>query len=256
MDNRKFNFLGVNISVINPADAIRRVSSYPFTSPAYICFPDASVIKEASADPRLAGILNAAYLTMPDGKPSQVVGRLQGHKTVSTVSGFHLCKALLQTELTHYFYGGSEEIIQRLQQNLPSEFPKARILGYTSPPFIKTGEIATDQQIAADIAKINALKPDLVWIGISSPKQDYLMHHFYQRLDKSLMLGVGGVFLYLADESLKSPEWVKKMGLRWVWRLVKEPRRLWPKYYATIKFFCRNSTFFLKLLINKKQPSL
>lgn len=253
MNNRRFNFLGVNISAINLAEAIERIKSYPFTSPAYICFPDASVVKEANTDPLLAQILNAAYLTMPDGKPSQVVAKLQGFKTVSTVSGFHMSKALLQTDLTHYFYGGSEEIIQQLQKNLQTNFPKARILGFKSPPFVKTSAIANDAQIKSDIEAINALKPDLIWIGISSPKQDYLMHHFYQHFDKSLMLGVGGVFLYLADESLKSPEWVKKMGLRWVYRLIKEPKRLWPKYYATIKFLLQNRSFFFKLLVQKKR---
>jgi N-acetylglucosaminyldiphosphoundecaprenol N-acetyl-beta-D-mannosaminyltransferase len=126
------------------------------------------------------------------------------------------------------------------------------VLGYKSPPFVSAREIGSSSQVKADIEQINALKPDLVWIGISSPKQDYLMHHFYQHLDKSLMLGVGGVFLYFADESLRSPEWVKKMGLRWIYRLLKEPKRLWPKYFATIKFLTRNSPFFLRLLVKGK----
>lgn len=253
MNNSRFDFLGVHISVINPAEAIKKVCSYPFNAPAYICFPDASVVKEANGDPQLLSILNNAWLTMPDGKPSQLVARLRGNKSVSTVSGFHLCKALLQTELTHYFYGGTDELLENLQKNLQKQYPKAKILGYKSPPFVATSAIAGNEQMAADIAAINALKPDIVWIGISSPKQDYLMHHFHQQLDKSLMLGVGGVFLYLADETLKSPEWIKKMGLRWVYRLAKEPKRLWPKYYATICFLVQNSAFFMKLLFSTKQ---
>ena len=253
MSDNRFNFLGVQVSVINPAVAIEKIKAYPFTSPAYICFPDASVVKEASTDPFLKDILNAAWLTMPDGKPSQLAGRLMGHRAVTTVSGFHLCKALLQTDLTHYFYGGSDEILPALQKNLHSQFPNARILGFKSPPFVSTKEISTHPQIAEDIAAINRLKPDLVWIGISSPKQDYLMHAFHQQLDKSLMMGVGGVFLYLSDESLKSPEWVKKAGLRWAYRLSKEPKRLWPKYYATGRFLVRHSPFFLKLLVSKKK---
>lgn len=252
MSNSQFDFLGVRISVINPADAIKKISNYPFTAPAYICFPDASVIKEASADPLLTNILNNAFLTMPDGKPSQVVGRLRGNRSVSTVSGFHLCKALLQTELTHYFYGGTDALLTDLQKNLQQQFPRARVLGFKAPPFIGLSDIPGSTQMVADMAEINALKPDLVWIGISSPKQDYLMHYHHQRLDKSLMLGVGGVFLYLADESLKSPEWVKKIGLRWAYRLAKEPKRLWPKYYATFKFMIQNSPFFFRLLFKIK----
>lgn len=251
MENR-FNFLGVNISIINPALAVEKISQYPFTAPAYICFPDASVVKEASADPLLTNILNNSFLTMPDGKPSQVVARLKGHKTVSTVSGFYLCRELLKTELTHYFYGGSEATLEGMQANLKKEFPQARILGFKSPPFVATSEIAAHQQIKQDMQQINTLQPDIVWIGISSPKQDYLMHYYYKQFDKSLMLGVGGVFLYFADEKLKSPEWVKKLGLRWFYRLMKEPRRLWPKYYETIRFFFRNRIFFFKLMIKSK----
>lgn len=254
MHNKRFDFLGVHISVINPSEAIKKIQDYPFTAPAYICFPDASVVKEANGDPVLMNILNHAYLTMPDGKPSQVVARLKGNKSVSTVSGFHLCKALLQTNLTHYFYGGTESQLEQLQKNLQREFPRARVLGFKAPPFLAMADIGSSPQIAADMAAINALQPDLVWIGISSPKQDYLMHHHFQRLDKSLMLGVGGVFLYLTDQSLKSPEWVKKMGLRWAYRLLKEPKRLWPKYYATLRFLFQNSPFFFRLLFRMKTP--
>lgn len=250
--NNRYNFLGVNISIINPAIAIEKISRFPFTAPAYICFPDASVIKEASNDPVLTNILNASYLTMPDGKPSQVVARLQGHKSVSTVSGFHLCKALLKTDLTHYFYGGNEATLEHMQANLKKEFPNARILGFKSPPFVATSEIAVNQQIKLDMEQINTLQPNIVWIGISSPKQDYLMYHYHHQLNRSLMLGVGGVFLYFADETLKSPEWVKKMGLRWAYRLMKEPKRLWPKYYETIRFFFHNRSFFFRLITKNK----
>lgn len=250
--NSRFDFLGIHISVINLEKAEQAIRSYPFTSPAYICFPDASVVAEAHKDPQLTTILNNAYLTMPDGKPSQLAANLQGYKEVSTVSGFHLCKRLLESDLTHYFYGGTDELLEKLKTNLQHTYPNARIAGYKSPPFVGKNDIAASAAIAKDIAGINALKPDLVWIGISSPKQDYLMSNFHHQLDRSLMLGVGGVFLYLADESLKSPEWMKKMGLRWAYRLLKEPKRLWPKYYATFKFLLRNGGFFLKLLFKKK----
>lgn len=253
MDNSRFDFLGVKISVINPAIAAKKIKEYPFTAPAYICFPDASVVKEAYTDPLLKRVLNSSYLTMPDGKPSQLVARLRGHRSVTTVSGFHLCNALLQTDLTHYFYGGNDETIEGMKRKLQQQFPHAKILGYKAPPFVSANDIGSNEQMKADIAHIRSLQPNLVWIGISSPKQDYLMHHFHQHLPQSLMLGVGGVFLYFADESLRSPEWVKKMGLRWAYRLIKEPKRLWPKYYATIKFLLQNRSFFVKLLLKRNQ---
>lgn len=251
---RRFDFLGVQISDINLPKAEAFVKAFPFDRPAYICFPDASVIREAGQDAQLRAILNAALLTMPDGKPSQLAARLQGFKDVRTVSGFHLCKALLQTDLTHYFYGGSEDMLTKIRLNLQANYPKAKILGFKSPPFVEKEAIETNAEIAGDIAAINRTLPDILWIGISSPKQDYLMHHFFQQLDKTIMMGVGGVFLYLADESLKSPEWMKKMGLRWAFRLAKEPARLWPKYLDTFKFLAANIPYFLQLPMKRKQP--
>jgi N-acetylglucosaminyldiphosphoundecaprenol N-acetyl-beta-D-mannosaminyltransferase len=143
-------------------------------------------------------------------------------------------------------------MIETLQKNLQVQYPNARILGFKSPPFVTTRDIAGNENIRADIEQINALKPDLVWIGISSPKQDYLMHHFHRHLDKSLMLGVGGVFLYFADGSLKSPEFIKKIGLRWAYRLSKEPARLWPKYYGTFRFLLSNSGYFIRSFFKKR----
>jgi N-acetylglucosaminyldiphosphoundecaprenol N-acetyl-beta-D-mannosaminyltransferase len=253
--DKRFNFLDVKISVINFDEAFQCILARNFPTPGYICFPDASVVAKASEDHELALILNRAFLTMPDGKPSQLAAHLQGHKDVTTVSGYHLCSALLTTGLSHYFYGGDEVVIQKIRTKIKSRFPEANVLGFRSPPFVNKEDIPTSMLIQKDIQEINLLSPDLVWIGISSPKQDYLMSHFSPLLNKSLMLGVGGVFLYFADESLISPEWVKKAGLRWMFRLVKEPARLWPKYYGTFRFLLKNFGFFLNAFLHKKSAS-
>ena len=254
MDSR-FRFIDVNISVINFRAAYERIKSRDYPTPGYICFPDASVVSKASEDTELASILNNAFLTMPDGKPSQLVAHLQGFKEVSTVSGYHLCTALLNTGMSHYFYGGDELVLGKMQTNIAKMFPAAKVLGFSSPPYINKEDISTSELIRKDIEQINLLAPDLVWIGISSPKQDYLMSYYSRHLDQSLMLGVGGVFLYFSDETLLSPEWVKKAGLRWMFRLVKEPGRLWPKYYGTFRFLFKNFSFFLNAFLHKKSAS-
>lgn len=257
MNSIRFNFLQVRISAENLGTATEKISRFPFKKSGYVCFPDASVVKAASEDALLLDILNNSFLTLPDGKPSQLAAKVQGFDQVKTVSGYYLLKSLLNSGLTHYFYGGDEEVLKKMASNLLAEFPGSKILGYKSPPFVAVDKIATDLTILNDIVEINKLKPDLVWIGISSPKQDYLMHFHHKSFHKSLLLGVGGVFLYVADGSLKSPEWMKKAGLRWVYRLAKEPKRLWPKYYGTFRFLLANSGFFLNALKNrsKKTPA-
>ena len=251
MNPTRFNFLKVQISAESLSTATSKVLGYSFKKPDYICFPDASVVKAANDDPLLLDILNHSYLTLPDGKPSQLAAKLQGFKNVSTVSGFYLMKNLLNSGLTHYFYGGDEQVLKKMKIYLENDFPDAKVLGYKSPPFVPVNGIKSNPQIAEDIAQITKLKPDIVWIGISSPKQDYLMHYHFKSFDHSLMIGVGGVFLYVSDDSLKSPEWVKKIGMRWVYRLSKEPKRLWPKYYETILFLLKNSGFFIKSALHR-----
>ena len=179
-------------------------------------------------------------MTLPDGKPSQWFANCVGFNNVRTVSGFHVCKALLATASTHYFYGGSPELLQALDARLKDEFPHARILGMKSPPMLSEEEITTHPIIEEDFNTIASLKPDFIWIGISSPKQDLLMQRATRLLPGGTLLGIGGVFNYLAHPESKSPEWMKRMGLRWLYRAIREPRRLAGKYMGMLFFISWN----------------
>ena len=232
----KYNYLSVKVSVINQVMAEETLKADVGRAASYVCFPDSYTILSAAKDAKLNKILSEAWLTMPDGKPLEIYARRKGFQEVRTVSGFWTCKALLEDpKHTHYFYGSSPKVLAHLQENLEAEFPNASVLGYKSPPFVPLETIESDKSIEADMAEIAKLKPDYLWIGISSPKQDYLMARYYQSFDKSILLGVGGVFEYLSGDVSKSPEWMKKMGLRWMYRLLKEPRRLGPKYLLLAK---------------------
>ena len=244
---KKYDFLGVYFSVVNQAMAKDLLLNYVPTS-GYVCFPDASVVTMANQDPLLLKILNRSLITFPDGKPSQLVANLRGYKDVSTVSGFNLCKSLLDSDKSHYFYGADNSTLDRMIQQIMFEFPNSIIKGSKSPPYLKINEISNNEEIKNDILNIASLNPDFVWIGISSPKQDYIMYFFHQFLPNSIMIGVGGVFLYLADPYMKSPEWIKKIGMRWLYRLIKEPGRLNSKYRATLFFLIKNSGYFLSLV--------
>ena len=133
--------------------------------------------------------------------------------------------------------GSSPVILDKIKQNINGKFPEAKILGFATLPFYEAEQVRHDLVLKEEIDKINLLKPDLIWVGISSPKQDFLIRNHVKLLSHGLLLGVGGVFDYLAETQRKSPEWVKKMGLRWLWRLAKEPRRLGPKYLSVIRFY-------------------
>src|SRR3990170_2558804 len=163
--NSRFDFLDVKISVINFDAAFQKIRSRNYPTPGYICFPDASVVAKASQDHELASILNQALLTMPDGKPSQLAAHLQGYKEVTTVSGYHLCSALLNTGMSHYFYGGDDAVLTQMKTNIESKFPAANVLGFGSPPHLKKEDISASLLIRKGIEEIRLLAPDLVWIG-------------------------------------------------------------------------------------------
>jgi N-acetylglucosaminyldiphosphoundecaprenol N-acetyl-beta-D-mannosaminyltransferase len=236
---KRFNFFGTLFNVTNPVATLAFLKTYDYTKTGYVSFPDSSVVATAEKDTELQTILNNSLLTLPDGKPSQIFARIKGHNEVSTVSGYWLCRSLFQTNLTHYFLGSTEEKLKKIIDNVKDEFPNASIVGQQAPAFrdidyFKQGNILTNA-----VEDINRLRPDLIWVGISSPKQDFLIRSHVGKLNHGLMLGVGGVFDYLSGDVKKSPEWVKKMGLRWLWRLAKEPKRLGSKYWLTIKVFTR-----------------
>jgi N-acetylglucosaminyldiphosphoundecaprenol N-acetyl-beta-D-mannosaminyltransferase len=235
---KRFEFLGIQFSAVNMTDTLAFIEDYNFSEPGYISFPDSSVIAMASKEQKLQEILNHALLTLPDGKPSQMAARAKGFKNVSTVSGFWLCQELLKdSRFSHFFLGSTPDKLMLIKDKIERDFPEARIAGYASPDFFPVDQFRNGLILEKEMENINSLRPDLIWIGLSSPKQDYLMKFHAPLLKRGVMLGVGGVFDYLSGEVKKSPEWVKKIGLRWLWRLSHEPKRLGPKYFNTIKFF-------------------
>ncbi len=232
MAMNKFPIFNVQLSEINLEKAFIVLDKKEIPTPSYVLFPDLSVLSEATINPKLADIIRHASLAMPDGKPSEVIAKLKGYRNVSTVSGYKLIKRLLtESDRTHYFYGSTKEKIEHMKQNLLELDPSSKkVLGFREAPFVELNDIEFSSELKSDLMEINKLKPDFVWIGLSSPKQDYLLHHHHAILTNSYTLGVGGVFDYLSGKVQISPEWIKKIGMRWFYRLIKEPKRLFPKY--------------------------
>lgn len=200
----------------------------------YICFPDLYNIFRANDDEKIAQIYDSSTLTMPDGIPSKFLLKRKGYPKAITISGYWLCKKLFETNLTHYFYGTTPQNIKLMEQRIKEEFPNAKILGFKSPPFVNENDICNHQEIESDLKLISELKPDLIWIGIGSPKQDMLMYYHNLNSEGTIMLGVGAVFDYFAGTAFMGPEWLKKIGLRWFYHLIKDPKRYSKRIAYTI----------------------
>ena len=191
-------------------------------------------------DEHLRTILNNSFLTMPDGMPTVWVGKWQGFRGVDRVYGpdlmLEICELSISKSYTHFLYGGKPGVAERLKSTLERRFSGIRILGTYCPPFRPSNK-AEEREL---IERVADLKPDLFWVGLSTPKQERFMAEFIHKLDTKLMLGVGAAFDIHAGLLKDSPTWLKSMGLQWLHRLYQEPRRLWKRYLVNNPKFVLN----------------
>lgn len=196
----------------------------------YVCVTGVHGVMESRSDPGLRAILNRAYLCVPDGMPTVWVGRLQGHRRMQRVYGpdymLELCRISLLHGYRHFLYGGAPGVAEMVKTKLEARMPWLRIVGTYTPPF---GPLTAQQEceLAAIVAQ---KKPDIFWVGLSTPKQERFMARYLERLEVKLMAGVGAAFDLHAGLRSDAPGWMKHCGLQWLHRLGQEPRRLGPRY--------------------------
>ncbi len=225
------NVLGVGVSAINMAEALRLSDGLlQQQGKGYICLTGVHGVMESQRDGALRDILNRSFLCLPDGMPTVWVGHLQGHRAMDRVYGpdfmMQLCRLSARRGYRHFLYGGTRGVAAKLQVRLEILIPGIDIVGTYTPPF----RPLTFWDEADVIARINKSRPDIVWVGLSTPKQERFMAQYIERLDTSLMVGVGAAFDIHAGLRSDAPQWVKDCGLQWLDRLCQEPRRLWRRY--------------------------
>ena len=236
--------LGIQIEPLDMEHALMRVAEESEAHrKGYVCLIGVHGIMEAQRDPSLAQIYARAAITVPDGMPTVWVGRSQGLHAMQRVAGPDLMLEVFRREefsnSTHFFYGGKEGVAEELRATFVRRFPSARIVGTYTPPF-RNLTSAEEESLAAHI---NELRPDFVWVGISTPKQERFMMHFLPLLDSALMFGVGAAFDFHTGRIKDSPEWLKRAGLQWLHRLIQDPRRLFWRYLRC------NSTFMWHIML-------
>jgi len=232
------NVLGVGVSAINLDMALQRIAhALESRTKGYICVTGVHGVSEAQRDPVLRAILNRALLNTPDGMPMVWVGRLQGFRHMARVYGPDLMLAVCEYTAahghTHFLYGGGEGVAQELQRRLEARFPGLRVVGTYTPPF-RALNAAEIEDLTRRVARV---KPDIFWVGLSTPKQERFMAEFWRRLDATLMIGVGAAFDFHAGRVRQAPRWMQRSGLEWFFRLCCEPRRLWRRYLTNNPLF-------------------
>ena len=223
--------LGIEVDALDMERAVgrtRELLEAPDSS--YVCVAGVHGVMEAQRSPALAKAYAGAALTIPDGMPLVWVGHIQGHKSMCRVTGPDFMLQVFQRDefrtLKHFLYGGEAGVAQQLKAILNRRFPHIRIVGAETPPF---RELCPHEE-ALLIARIRALRPDIIWVGLGCPRQELFMQRYAKLLDTRIMVGVGAAFDYHTGRIRDSAEWVKKAGLQWFHRLIQDPRRLWKRY--------------------------
>jgi N-acetylglucosaminyldiphosphoundecaprenol N-acetyl-beta-D-mannosaminyltransferase len=231
------NVLGVPVDALDMEGAISRiVERLQFGPRGYVCAIGVHGILEGLRDRSVAQALANAAIRLPDGAPTVWVGRWQGHRTMDHVTGPAIMRQVFSRRefagYSHFFYGGKAGVAEELASTMRRQFPRIHVSGTYTPPFRNL----TPGEESALVARINDSRPDIIWVGISTPRQDLFMQRMIPRLNTRLMFGVGAAFDFLTGHIHDCPNCVKRAGLNWLPRLAQDPRRLWRRNLTNTAF--------------------
>jgi N-acetylglucosaminyldiphosphoundecaprenol N-acetyl-beta-D-mannosaminyltransferase len=237
-----FRVLGIRVSAIQIPQVVTLMEQWIRRGECghYIAVTGMHGISEAHSNAEFGRILNDASLVVPDGMPLVWLGRLRGYGLKRRVYGPELmmefCKATAHNGYRHFLYGGADGVPEQLAAALRSHCPDINIVGTYSPPFRPlNGD--EEQRVLGLISSANA---DVVWVGLSTPKQERWMAEFRNRLRVPVMVGVGAAFDFHTGRQRQAPAWMRENGLEWLFRLGTEPRRLWRRYLVNGSAFVFN----------------
>lgn len=227
----RVNVLGVGVHAINMEQAVRfLLDAIARGKKGYVCVTGVHGIMEAQRNCRFLRTLNGSLLTTPDGMPTVWVGKIAGHSQMGRVFGpdlmLNVCRESVRHGFTHFFYGGAPGVAEELKRNLETRFPGLKVVGTYTPPF---RPLSMKEHINL-VQQVNEAKPDIIWVGLSTPKQERFMAEYVSKFDTSLMFGVGAAFDLHTGRMADSRDWVKRSGMQWAHRLLQDPRRLWKRY--------------------------
>jgi N-acetylglucosaminyldiphosphoundecaprenol N-acetyl-beta-D-mannosaminyltransferase len=242
----KQNVLGVGITPTSYEEVVRACKEWCTAaetaasrqeSARYITVTSVHGIISAVSDARFSKTLNQAAIATPDGMPVVWALRSFGHRQQQRVYGpdltLALCEMAAREKIGIFLYGSSQATLNRLEENLSRRFPELQITGSFSPPF----RPLTEEESVAVVERIRRSGARLIFIGLSTPKQERWMSAHRNRLPGMVLVGVGAAFDFHAGVLRQAPPWMQRSGLEWAFRLSAEPRRLWKRYLLITPLF-------------------
>lgn len=232
------NVLGVPIDPLSIPSAIDYCEKIMSEGrKGYITLTGVHGVIESQLSTQVREAHQSSLLSLPDGMPLVWIGRLKGFINIKRCYGPDVFYAMLKDSKTkyysHFFYGGAPKVANELKQILGSKFPWLKIVGTYSPPF-RNLNLTEEKEF---INLIKKLKPDIIWVGLSTPKQELFMKEFLPKLNTKLMFGIGAAFDFYTGRVKQAPKFIQKSGFEWLFRLLSEPKRLWKRYSKIIPIF-------------------
>lgn len=242
--NERMQILGITIDPLTMKETVDAVEQYVLKNhPLHLMGVNADKINQCYEDEKIKKIVNESGIINADGASVVLASKFLGAPVPERVAGIDLMQNLLELSnkkgYSVYFFGAKEEILQDMLKVFKQRYPNLNVVGYRNGYFSPEDE----KKIQEDIKE---RKPDFVFVGITSPKKEYIIQSFMDNGINTVFMGVGGSFDVLSGHIKRAPLWMQKLNLEWLFRVVNEPKRLFKRY------FVGNISFIRKVLRAKR----
>jgi N-acetylglucosaminyldiphosphoundecaprenol N-acetyl-beta-D-mannosaminyltransferase len=233
MESDKVKILNININNDRLEDILLKASQMvDSSSKFYICTVNAYQAVKASEDKTFLKVLNDAGIVVADGMPLVWYSRLLKKPVPERISGYDFfygfSKFASKKNYSYFFFGGkSDAVLSKIKHRLKKEFSNIAVKGSICPPIMDSFPDEYDDYV---VSTINKCRPDILWVGISAPKQEKWIYKNIDRLNIKMAFGIGAAFNFYANTVRRAPIWMRRIGLEWLYRIYREPKRLFKKY--------------------------
>ncbi len=243
--NERIQILGITIDPLTMKETVDAVEQYVLKkNPLHLMGVNADKINQCYEDEKIKKIVNESGIINADGASVVLASKFLGAPVPERVAGIDLMQNLLELSnkkgYSVFFFGAKEEILQDMLKAFKQRYPNLNVVGYRNGYFSPEDE----KKIQEDIKE---RKPDFVFVGITSPKKEYIIQSFMDNGINTVFMGVGGSFDVLSGHIKRAPLWMQKLNLEWLFRVVNEPKRLFKRY------FVGNVTFIKRVLDEKRK---
>lgn len=233
--NERIKISDIKIDVLTNKETIDLVEKYINNKTSlHLMGVNADKINEANSNEKLKEIINSCGIINADGASVILASKYLNKPLPERVAGIDLMQELIELSekkgYSIYLLGAKKEVVEKTKEVILKKYPKINLLGVRDGYF-------KDEEWEKIAIELNNIKPNFVFVGITSPKKEYLIEYLQNKGINSVFMGVGGSFDVISGNIKRAPKWMQKINLEWLYRVMQEPKRLFKRYFiGNIKF--------------------